>query len=70
VATLLAGMRDTEGRILIPGMSEAVRPLTATERAALDAARPRQTMPSPSRWRSDGASTRADGWSMPSRLQR
>jgi acetylornithine deacetylase/succinyl-diaminopimelate desuccinylase-like protein len=34
-ATLIAAMRDDEGRILIPGFSDPVRPLTPDERAAL-----------------------------------
>jgi acetylornithine deacetylase/succinyl-diaminopimelate desuccinylase-like protein len=38
LAHLVASMRDSDGRILIPGFAEAVRPLSATERAALDAA--------------------------------
>lgn len=35
LAHLLAGLRDTEGRVNAPGFYEAVRPLTATEQAAL-----------------------------------
>jgi acetylornithine deacetylase/succinyl-diaminopimelate desuccinylase-like protein len=38
LAHLVATMRDEEGRILIKGFADAVRPLTAAERAALDAA--------------------------------
>jgi acetylornithine deacetylase/succinyl-diaminopimelate desuccinylase-like protein len=38
LARLVAGLRDTEGRILIPGFSDDVRPLTATERRAIAAA--------------------------------
>ena len=38
LAQLLASMRDDEGRILIEGFSAAVRPLSALERAAIDAA--------------------------------
>ena len=38
LATLLAGMRDPDGRILIAGFAEATRPVTAAERAALAAA--------------------------------
>ena len=38
LAQLLASMRDAEGRILIQGFAEAVRPLSAAERAAIDAA--------------------------------
>lgn len=34
-ATLLAQLRDDEGRILIPGFADDVRPLTAAEQAAL-----------------------------------
>ena len=34
-ATLIAQMRDDEGRILIPGFSDEVRPLTAAEREAI-----------------------------------
>jgi acetylornithine deacetylase/succinyl-diaminopimelate desuccinylase-like protein len=35
LAHLVAGLRDTEGRILIAGFSDDVRPLTAAERRAL-----------------------------------
>jgi len=35
---LVAGLRDTEGRILITGFSDDVRPLSATERRAIAAA--------------------------------
>jgi acetylornithine deacetylase/succinyl-diaminopimelate desuccinylase-like protein len=35
LAHLLASLRDTEGRILVPGFSDDVRPLSAAERAAL-----------------------------------
>ena len=38
LANLIASMRDTDGRILIPGIADAVRPLSAAERAAVDAA--------------------------------
>jgi acetylornithine deacetylase/succinyl-diaminopimelate desuccinylase-like protein len=38
LANLISGMRDTEGRILIPGFSDDVRALTDTERRALAAA--------------------------------
>ncbi|HEY0778687.1 MAG TPA: M20/M25/M40 family metallo-hydrolase, partial [Gemmatirosa sp.] len=38
LATLLAGMRDADGRILIAGFAEATRPVTAAEYAALAAA--------------------------------
>ena len=38
LATLLAGMRDADGRILIAGFAEATRPVTPAERAALAAA--------------------------------
>ncbi len=38
LANLIAGMRDTEGRILIPHFSDDVRPPTETERRALAAA--------------------------------
>jgi len=38
LARLLASMRDDEGRILIEGFSDSVRPLPASERAAIDAA--------------------------------
>ncbi len=38
LANLISGMRDTEGRILIPNFSDDVRPLTETERRALAAA--------------------------------
>ena len=31
-------MRDNDGRIRIPGISDAVRPLSAAERAAVDTA--------------------------------
>ena len=34
---LLAGMEDDQGRILIPGYNDAVRPVTPAERAAIDA---------------------------------
>jgi acetylornithine deacetylase/succinyl-diaminopimelate desuccinylase-like protein len=34
-ATLIAEMRDDDGRILIPGFADAVRPLTAEERLAI-----------------------------------
>ena len=34
---LLSDMKDDEGRILIPGYADAVRPVTAAERAAIDA---------------------------------
>jgi acetylornithine deacetylase/succinyl-diaminopimelate desuccinylase-like protein len=34
--TLLAQMRDDDGRILIPGFADLVRPLTPVERAAID----------------------------------
>jgi acetylornithine deacetylase/succinyl-diaminopimelate desuccinylase-like protein len=34
-ATLIAQMRDDEGRILIPGFADDVRPLTAAEKAAM-----------------------------------
>jgi acetylornithine deacetylase/succinyl-diaminopimelate desuccinylase-like protein len=34
-ATLIAQMRDDDGRILIPGFSDQVRPLTAEEKTAL-----------------------------------
>lgn len=37
LAHLLATMRDTDGHILVDGVAEAVRPLTAGERAAIDA---------------------------------
>ncbi len=37
LAHLIAGLRDTEGRILIPGFYEGVRPITADERKALAA---------------------------------
>lgn len=36
-ADLIAQLRDGDGRILIPGFSEPVRPLTPAEHAALDA---------------------------------
>lgn len=36
LAHLLAGMRDTEGHILIDGVEQHVRPLSPRERAALD----------------------------------
>ena len=39
-ATLLAAMRDEEGRILIPGVADAVRPLSPAEQAALAALPP------------------------------
>jgi acetylornithine deacetylase/succinyl-diaminopimelate desuccinylase-like protein len=35
VATLIAQMRDDEGRILIPGFADDVRPLTTTEQEAI-----------------------------------
>ncbi len=38
LVTLLAGMRDPDGRILIGGFAEATRPATPAERAALAAA--------------------------------
>ena len=38
LAQLLASMRDDEGRIRIEGFAAAVRPLSASERAAIDAA--------------------------------
>lgn len=38
LAHLIASMRDAEGRILITGIAEAVRPLSPAERAAIDAA--------------------------------
>jgi acetylornithine deacetylase/succinyl-diaminopimelate desuccinylase-like protein len=38
LAHLVAGLRDTEGRILISGFSDDVRPLSATERRAISAA--------------------------------
>jgi acetylornithine deacetylase/succinyl-diaminopimelate desuccinylase-like protein len=38
LAHLIASMRDAEGRILIPGVADAVRPLSPVERAAIDAA--------------------------------
>ncbi len=38
LATLLAGMRDPDGRILVAGFAEATRPATAIERAALGTA--------------------------------
>jgi acetylornithine deacetylase/succinyl-diaminopimelate desuccinylase-like protein len=38
LARLVAGLRDTEGRILIAGFSDDVRPLTPTERRAIAAA--------------------------------
>ncbi|BCS33566.1 hypothetical protein TBR22_A27930 [Luteitalea sp. TBR-22] len=38
LAHLITSMRDADGRILIKGIAEAVRPLSAAERAALDAA--------------------------------
>jgi acetylornithine deacetylase/succinyl-diaminopimelate desuccinylase-like protein len=34
---LVAAMKDAEGRILIPGYHDAVRPVTPAERAAIDA---------------------------------
>jgi len=37
LAHLIAGMRDIEGRILIPGFYDDVRPLTEGERQAIDA---------------------------------
>jgi acetylornithine deacetylase/succinyl-diaminopimelate desuccinylase-like protein len=37
MAELLAGMRDGEGRILVRGFDREVRPVTAVERAAIDA---------------------------------
>ena len=37
LAHLVAGLRDTEGRILISGFSDDVRPLTATEKRAIAA---------------------------------
>jgi acetylornithine deacetylase/succinyl-diaminopimelate desuccinylase-like protein len=37
LARLISGMRDTEGRILIPGFSDDVRPITDTERRAIAA---------------------------------
>jgi acetylornithine deacetylase/succinyl-diaminopimelate desuccinylase-like protein len=36
LAHILAGMRDTDGRILISGFARHVRPLSEAERAALD----------------------------------
>ena len=38
LAHLLASMRDADGRILIAGFDDDVRPLSAAERAAIDAA--------------------------------
>ncbi len=38
LAHLLTSMRDDEGRILIKGFADAVRPLSAVERAAVEAA--------------------------------
>ena len=38
LANLISGMRDTEGRILIPGFADDVRPLSETERRAIAAA--------------------------------
>jgi acetylornithine deacetylase/succinyl-diaminopimelate desuccinylase-like protein len=40
LAHLIATMRDPEGRILIEGFAQAVRPLSAAERAAVDAEPP------------------------------
>ena len=37
LATLLAGMRDVDGRVTIAGFSDAVRPLTPAERRAVQA---------------------------------
>jgi acetylornithine deacetylase/succinyl-diaminopimelate desuccinylase-like protein len=37
LAHLVAGMRDADGRILIDGFADAVRPLSAGERSAVDA---------------------------------
>jgi acetylornithine deacetylase/succinyl-diaminopimelate desuccinylase-like protein len=39
-AELIAGMRDSEGRILIPGFADDVRPLTDAEKAAVAALPP------------------------------
>lgn len=56
LATLLAGMRDPEGRILVAGFAEATRAPTAAERAAVAAA------PSPdSALRADLALGRTEG---------
>jgi acetylornithine deacetylase/succinyl-diaminopimelate desuccinylase-like protein len=37
LASLLATMKDEDGRVLVPGFNDNVRPLTASERAMLDA---------------------------------
>ncbi len=39
-AELIAQMRDSDGRILIPGFADGVRPLTPAEQAAIDALPP------------------------------
>lgn len=39
-AELIARMRDSEGRILIPGFADGVKPLTPSEQAAIDALPP------------------------------
>ena len=39
-STLIAQMRDDEGRILIPGFADCVRPITPVERAAIDSLPP------------------------------
>jgi acetylornithine deacetylase/succinyl-diaminopimelate desuccinylase-like protein len=39
-AELIAQMRDSEGRILIPGFADGARPLTPAEQAAIDALPP------------------------------
>ena len=37
LASLLAGMKDEDGRVLVAGFNDGIKPLTASERAMLDA---------------------------------
>ena len=62
LAHLLASLRDTEGRILIAGFGDDVRPLTAAERDALRSVPPVEERPASPRWRSGAPKARARRW--------